>query len=151
MAPPERTFEAVRRLDLSSSSVVRILFGLRGLPGSALNLDGLTRLGFTVLGEAPPNELALGVIGRFWTLRGDLQRFAPDEYRRFSDHGFAKAAWGFAITADPGGTRLRTETRISGTDPASTRRFRLYWRVVGPFSGIVRTEALRTIARDAEA
>lgn len=50
----------------------------------------------------------------------------------------------------PAETRLLTETRISGTDVASTRSFRVYWMVIGPFSGLIRRETLHAIARDAE-
>jgi hypothetical protein len=144
------TFAAVRRLDLSRSAVARALFRLRGLPTSAMSLAGLERMRFTVLDEWPPHELALGVIGRFWTPRGALRRFVAEEYLAFSEPGYAKAAWGFEVIDDPTGTRLRTETRISGTDAASTRSFRLYWVVIAPFSGVIRREALRAIATDAE-
>ncbi len=69
---------------------------------------------------------------------------------RFDEfEGYAKAVWDFRLTPEAGGTRLSTETRINCTDAASRRRFRLYWRIVGPFSGLIRIALLRAVARAA--
>jgi len=35
-------------------------------------------------------------------------------------------------------------------DPRSRRKFARYWRVVGPFSGLIRTSLLRAAKRRAE-
>ena len=48
------------------------------------------------------------------------------------------------------GSLVATETRVRCTDAASLRSFRRYWRVIRPFSGLVRREALRAIRRTAE-
>ena len=48
------------------------------------------------------------------------------------------------------GTRLSTETRVRCSEDASRRRFRLYWAVIAPFSGLIRREVLRTIRHEAE-
>jgi hypothetical protein len=45
---------------------------------------------------------------------------------------------------------LTTETRVRCTDPAIRRAFLRYWRVIRPFSGLVRREALRLARVDAE-
>ena len=151
-APPDVVYDAVRRLDLSRSFVVRILFALRGLPNRELNLDSiLGRGGFVLLGEEPPQELLLGLIGRFWTPRGDIQRFEPQGFRPFDRPGYAKAAWQLLVVPRPSGdTLLVTETRVQCTDASSLRRFRWYWRLVGPFSGLVRKQTLDLIKGDAE-
>ena len=48
----------------------------------------------------------------------------------------------------PGGrSQLTTETRVAATDAASRRSFGRYWRVVGPFSALIRRRWLRSIAR----
>ena len=114
--------------------------------------EGIERRAFTVLVEQPPTALVLGIVGRFWTPRGDLQRVAPEDWVPFDEPGFAKAAWGFSLEALPeGGCRLATETRVWCTDPASRRRFLRYWRIVGPFSGWIRREILRLVRRQSEA
>lgn len=150
-ATPEAVYAAVRRLDLSRSGVIRLLFGLRGLPTRGITLDTFLERGFVLLDETPGQELLLGLIGRFWTLKGDLQRFEPAAFRSFDRPGYAKAAWTFHLTPQPSGsTLLVTETRVRCTDNASLCRFRRYWRVVGPFSGVIRKEILRAVKQDAE-
>ncbi len=49
-----------------------------------------------------------------------------------------------------GSTMLSTHTRCHATGPAARRAMRLYWVLIGPFSGLIRRELLRTIARLAE-
>ena len=150
-ATPEAVYEAARTLDLSRSWLVRTLFRLRGLPTDRLDLEGFLVFGFVLLDERPQQELLLGLIGRFWTLRGHLQRFEPSVFAAFDQPGFAKAAWTFFVDPQPEGfVRLSTETRVQCTDAASLRQFRRYWRVVGPFSGLIRKEMLRVIKREAE-
>ena len=140
-----------RNLDLRGSRIARLLFRLRGMRGDALGLDGLRRMGFSVLADVPGEELVLGLIGRFWTPSGGLCRFDAPDFVAFDEPGWAKAAWNFGLTPTPDGrVRLTTETRVRCTDAASRRRFRAYWLVVRPFSGLIRRIVLREIRRQAE-
>lgn len=162
-APPAYVYRAARGLDLRAAPLMRTLFLLRSLPGLlpragrrqaplGSTLDGLLRTGFVVLGERPGEELLLGLVGRFWTPGGDIQRVTPPEFAAWDRPGFARAAWNFTVApAGDGATRLATETRVKCTDEASARRFRRYWRVVGPFSGLIRREMLWTLRRGVEA
>jgi hypothetical protein len=45
------------------------------------------------------------------------------------------------------GPRLSTETRIEAVDEAARRAFLRYWRIVGPFSALIRRRWLKQIAR----
>jgi hypothetical protein len=160
--PAERVYAALRQLDLSGSKLVRWLFRLRGLPALfsfrdkpqqrlGLTLDGLLKNGFILLGEARPREIALGLVGKFWTSLGCLQRLQAAEFSNFTTPGYAKAVWNFSLSPQTEGiTRLFTETRVLCLDETSRRRFRLYWVFVRPFSGLIRREALRAIKRQAE-
>jgi hypothetical protein len=49
----------------------------------------------------------------------------------------------------PDHARLVTETRVGCTDAGSRRRFRLYWLLVRPFSGVIRKAMLGAVAREA--
>lgn len=161
-APPERAYQAARRLDLSGSVLVRTLFALRSLPAlftgkrgrgeKALGttMDGLLRNGFVLLDERPPHELVLGLVGRFWTPAGGIERIHPAEFAVFDRPGMAVAAWNFTVLPTDEGSLVATETRVRCTDDAARRSFRRYWRVVRPFSGMIRMEALRAIRRAAE-
>lgn len=148
---PESTYQAIKDLDLSHSRLIRTLFALRGLPsGNSLTLRNLTEDGFVVLAEDPPTEIVLGLIGRFWKMRGGLNAFEAGEFVSFADRGFVKAAWNFHVAPAEGGSTVSTETRVAATDDASRRSFRRYWFFIGPFSGLVRREALRLIKRSSK-
>lgn len=162
-APPERAYAAARRLDLGGSPVVRALFALRSLPARftrrgyhgeralGMSAEGLLRSGFVLLDERPPHEFVLGLVGRFWTPAGGIERIDPAEFAGFDRPGMAVAAWNFTVLPTDQGSLVATETRVRCTDDAARRSFARYWRVVRPFSGLIRMEALRAIRRSAEA
>ena len=137
-APPDRVWDAIHETRLGELRVARTLFRLRGLP-SARDSGILELEGFQRLAEEPGRELVLGAVGKPWSPRGGLVRGADP--RTFREPGYAVMA--LNITHD--GTTLATETRVLCTDSGSRRLFRLYWLVVGPFSGIVRNDWLRAI------
>ena len=150
-APARDTYAAARNLDLSGSAVVRWLFRLRGLPPSALTLDGLTTLRFKPLREDPPRGFALGLVGQFWRPSGRLLDFEPGDFTTLHRPGFAKAIWTFRVFAGADSRSfLRTWTRVRCMDEAARRKFLRYWRFVGPFSGLIRTKGLRLIREAAE-
>ena len=150
-APPEAIYRTLLTLNLSRSVIIRVLFLLRGMPASCLTLEGLFDLGFVVLAENRPREFLLGLIGKFWLPRGELLRFEADSFTAFHKQGYAKAALNLSFEeASSRTTRVSTETRVFCTDEQSRRRFRLYWLLVRPFSGLIRKEILRTLKRQLE-
>ena len=149
-APAERVWAALLDVDFGRSPVIRWLFRLRGLPSTTLRIDGLRRLRFVPLELSPPRRYALGIIGRFWTPGGALRKFSPESFTMFDEPDFAKALWSFEIEPLPEGCRLKTETHVRCTSPRARRRFRIYWALVGPFSGWIRREILRLVKRGAE-
>ncbi|HEX9864882.1 MAG TPA: hypothetical protein VGC03_07965 [Acidimicrobiia bacterium] len=149
VAPPEVVYPIARNLDLSGSWLTRSLLAARGL-GRHTRLGDLERIGFTLLAEDPPNGFVHGVIGRFWRPSGELVDFDRESFPDFARSGFAKAAWSFEIMATETGAGLSTETRVLCLDEASRRSFLRYWRLIGPFSGLIRKEALRVIKTQAE-
>jgi hypothetical protein len=160
-APVDVTYRAVRDFDLARSPVVLALLFARGLPtmftGAVkpkrqLGLDEIIDSGFVVLGEEPGREIVLGIVGKFWQLSSGVHRIEADEFTGFDTPGFAKAVWNFVVSERTGGgSSVVTETRVACTDADSLRKFSLYWRVVGPFSALIRRVLLRGIKRDAEA
>lgn len=152
-APIDRVYAAARLLDMRRSWITRALFRLRGLPRIALNLDGMLRWGFVLLADEPPREIVFGLIGCFWTLSPRIQPVSASSFSAFGQPGFAKVVGNLALLPDPnqeGAVRVTTETRILGLDAGSRRAFRLYWTLVGPFSGLIRKEWLRLIKNAAE-
>jgi hypothetical protein len=162
-ASRERVFEEILRYDFRDSRVTRVLMALRGYGGRVRRRvnreqqgtlsESLTRFGFTPLAEAPGEELVFGLVGQFWRPSGGLRTVSASEFAGFRESGFAKAAWNLlcAKTADPAVTELSTETRVVCYGDAARRKFLLYWRVVEPFSGLIRWSLLRGVRRAAEA
>jgi hypothetical protein len=150
-APPARVWRAVRSVDLNASAVNRWLFRARGLfRQGSLSIDDLLDLGFVLLGEDRPQELLLGLVGRPWLPLGGPVRVTPEGFRTFRRPGYARIAWNFSLRPRGGKTRVETETRIRCTDEQARRFFGWYWGMVGPFSAVVRTQALKQIRRRAE-
>jgi hypothetical protein len=148
----DEVYAQVRRLDMSDAKLMKLLFRLRGLPTPRrLMLDDMLKTGFGILDERVGEEFLLGLVGRFWTPSGNIIRVKPENFREFDRSGYAKAAWNFSLTPDENGTvQLTTETRVQCTDKVSRRQFRLYWMLIGSFSGLIRKEMLRTLKRNAE-
>jgi hypothetical protein len=146
-----KVYQTLRSADFSDSVIIRTLFRLRGLPAASTNLDGLLQLGFVLVDEVPPEELVLGLVGKFWTYRAQILQLDAVQFGQFNQKGYAKLAWNFALREfAPGIVRLSTETRIVCTDDRSRSRFKLYWTIIGKFSGLTRKEMLRVVKRRIE-
>src|SRR5215216_2409950 len=104
-----------------------------------------------VLLDEAADEVAYGVVGRFWTPTGGVVRVSAEEFASFAEPGYARAAFNFRVERDPrpGATLLSTETRILAADEAARRSFLRYWRVIHPGSALIRRVWLRAIARRA--
>ena len=161
LAPADRTYDAARNVDLARSRVIRGLFAARGVPRMVrgrrrpvprtMTLDDLLAAGFVWLGEDPGREFVLGLVGTFWKPSGGVRRIEPREFAAFEEPGQAKATWNVRVIPDGDDrTFVSTETRVRVPDEASRRRFALYWAAIGPFSGVIRKQALVLIKRNAE-
>jgi hypothetical protein len=144
-------YQTLRSVDFADSIIIRTLFRLRGLPTKSTNVDGLVQVGFLIVDEIPPEELVLGLVGKLWTYRAEILKLDAVQYGEFNQRGYAKLAWNFALKESaPGLVRLSTETRIVCTDNHSRVRFKLYWALIGRFSGLTRKEMLRVVQRRVE-
>jgi hypothetical protein len=114
-------------------------------------LQDLLGHGFGLLAEQAGEELVIGTMGRFWRARGQLCATTGAEFVQPASAGTAKAAWNFAVRQHSnGGTELRTETRVLCADSASRWRFRAYWTLIRPCSGLIRREMLAAVRLRAE-
>jgi len=108
--------------------------------------------GFVILAETPGKEFVAGVAGRFWRPDGGrhLDLKARD-FARFARVGEAKVALNFRVRPGPlHYSVLSTETRILCFGRAARWKFRLYWALVRPFSGLIRKAILRQVKEEAE-
>lgn len=164
-APPARALAAAEHVTLAEIPVAAALLQARNLPALIAGRPrlGLMRTrsirelleagGFVRLGEDPGREVVYGVAGRFWRLAGNapITLAGAAAFAEFAEPGTVKVALGFRAPAEDGGTRLVTETRIAAMDDTACRSFARYWRVIRPFSGLIRIVWLRAAKRRAEA
>jgi len=148
---PSDIYGVVRSLSFSDTPVVPLLFRLRGIPLTVTGMQQLERMGFVQLAENPGEEFVLGLVGKFWTLRGSIKGISAKRFSLFDQKGYAKAAWNVSVRSlDTRTAILSTETRIQCADEKSRRRFLLYWLAIRPFSGCIRVSILRAVQRRVE-
>ena len=157
-APASVVYQSLLRSDFSELWLVRVLMTIRSgkrLPRNRVPGDLRQRLqgtGFVILSEVPNEEIVTGVAGRFWRPDGGrCMELTAKDFAAFSPSGFAKAVWNFKLRADStGSTVLSTETRVKCFGSAAFWKFRLYWTLVGPFSGLMRKAILKQVKTDTE-
>lgn len=157
-APTSVVYPFLLQSDFSDVWLVRILMSLRSgkwLPRNRIPGDLLQRLkgtGFVVLAEVPDEELVIGVAGRFWRPDGGrCMELTADDFVGFSRPGYAKVAWNFKVRENSSAsTVLSTETRIQCFGRAALWKFRVYWSLVGPFSGLMRKAILKQVKSEAQ-
>ncbi len=160
-APPERVFDAIRRVRADEITLFRLLTwirrGGRSVPPSVLNaavgkplLDLATETGFVWLADDPARELVVGTV--IAAPRGTRGRLTPEVFKKTLPPGFVLAAMNFVVAPDGrGGSNVATETRVFANSPGARRAFAAYWRVIYPGSAIIRRMWLRAIERRATA
>jgi hypothetical protein len=168
-AGAERTYQAVRALDPDqvgqSVPFMQLMVRLRDLParlgrrapGAVLaDPERLAseqyRQAFLLIDEEPGTEFVIGMIGKFTSPREmEFRRFDPPQFAAFGEPGYGKVATGFLVLPyGTGRSLLCTETRTVTTDPDSARRFRRYWKVIGPFAGYIMRHWLTLAKQHAE-
>ena len=147
-ASQEDVYAAIWKTDFGASWIIKILFLFRGLPFRRLYLKSVFQENVCMLEEQQPEECVLGMIARVWTVKGDVQKVTPEEFRNWNQSDFLKVAFNFYLDAKDNGTVLSTETRILPIDRKAKRYFKVYWAFVAPFSSLVRWAMLRRIAEE---
>ena len=158
-APPERVFEAIRRVRADEISLFRTLTWIRRggqpLPHSILDagnreslIDVALQGGFVLLAADPPREIAIGAV--IHAPKGTHGTLTPQVFQKDLPPGFVLATMNFIVAPDgPGRSRVSTETRVYANSPSARRTFAVYWRVIYPGSAIIRVMWLRAIAKRA--
>jgi hypothetical protein len=136
-ANAERADRALREVTWGDVPFVRALVFARGLGrprGSDTILAALARRA-EVVEDVPGEGVVLSLTRQFWRLRWRGPEPPATALVEFRARDGA----------------LATETRVHVPDLPSRRKFARYWRVVGPFSGLIRVLVLRAAKRRAEA
>lgn len=157
-AAPATVMRAIRELTPREVPLLVALMALRRAPVLLRGhlprvrgrlLDGFRAAGFTPLRQSS-DELVFGIVGRFWRPDSGLRHVEASDFRDFAEPGWAKGAINFEVQRIGDRTVVTTETRVAATDQAARRSFGRYWRVVGPWSALIRVAWLRAIRRRAE-
>lgn len=139
---PERALEVVIAMPAAPDPVVGLLLRLRGIRArtSIEELPGV--LGFEEL-ERTSTLLVAGGSGTPWRPGGGTGPFAD------AAPGTVRMAIAFWAEHRPEGSLLVTETRVAAADEQARRAFARYWRLIRPFSGLMRRRWLAAAARRA--
>lgn len=105
--------------------------------------------GWVLLGERPNDEIALGLVGKFWRPVIEFATVRPDAFREFAEPGYAKTIYSLSVRPiDARHTLLCGVMRTATTDEQARTWFRRYW-TLGVGSGAhVLVYGLLETARD---
>jgi hypothetical protein len=109
--------------------------------------------GWILLGERPGEEIAPGLVGKFWRPVIEFARISSAaEFREFDQPGFAKTVYDLsARNVDSNRTLLSGLMRTATTDEHARRWFRRYWSFgVGTGAHILVGSLLESARRAAE-
>lgn len=151
-APSARVWAALAATTWSDLWLTRPLVLLRGLrPSGTGTTRGLLDGGPVVpLYLEPGRYAAGGRIARPWKPRPELGPAVEtlDDLAAPVSGSWLKYGMDFRLHDLPGGrTRLSTFTLCQPTDEAARRAFGRYWLLIRPFSGLIRRDILRAVAR----
>ena len=152
-APPQLTWDALMGVDLielgRSRPLVGMLGALRALPElvgqlvhgeppsraperiTLRDMSGLPREhgGWVLLSERSGEEIALGLVGKFWRPVIEYADVSAEDFAGFSEPGYAKTIYALSLRPLPesAGTLLSAVMRTATTDERARRWFRRYW------------------------
>jgi len=166
-ATPEVAYRAVNEATLGDMSVVvRLLLWLRAIPdrimgNKSMDLDSRTPIitqqsdDSIILEQQAPHEIVLGMImkGRVWEKQNkEIKLTHADDFLAFKDpeHCWVVSHLRVDSSGTPGTVIVRTESRTMGLSQQATKEFKSYWRIIKPFSGLIRRLMLNAIKYRAE-
>lgn len=155
---PDLAHSVVRHFDFARSDLVRMLFSLRTVPSrlrgerpasASMRIDdiGAPNTGFHVFVDEP-TSLLVASVGRFWEPDIRFHDVSEARFAEFMDAGFGKLAWEVRFEARGQGTRIVFELRVTATDDDAWQHFRRYFRLVGPFSRLIRRHVLDMVVEE---
>jgi hypothetical protein len=168
------TWAALMRVDLIEVGrrrpLIALLSALRALPdvmshllhgrpspGAPLHLQlrdlvepPLQDDGWVMLGERFQDEIAVGLVGKFWRPVIMFAKVSAESFRSFAEPGFAKTIYSLSVRPVADGRTLLTGVmRTATTDEHARRWFRRYW-TLGVGSGAhVLVQGVIDLAREA--
>ena len=110
-----------------------------------------TEGGWILLGERPGEEIALGLVGKFWRPVIEYADVGAEDFRDFSEPGYAKTVYQLSVRPRDGGALLSGLMRTATTDEHARRWFRRYWTLgVGSGAHVLVHALLESVREDTE-
>lgn len=136
--------QAIALREMPGRLLKKLGFGASHLPSRPFGFHSFTRLG-----EAPGQEIAFGLAGRFWHMDYGLHPVADvAAFARLTE--LPRLVLNVCVEAVDGpGCRLVTHTRVHCPTTEQRRRFAPYWYAIRPVSGLIRRRLLQRIAHQA--
>ena len=108
--------------------------------------------GWVLLRERPRDEIAFGLIGKFWRPVIEFSTVPAARFREFAEPGYAKTIYSLSVRAiDERRTLVSGAMRTATTDEHARRWFRRYWTLgVGSGAHILVNGVLEVTRRTAE-
>ena len=173
----DATWQALLRTDLIEvgrrKPVVGMLGALRMLPDLAaqilhgerpststerMTLHDISKIpldegGWTLLGECAGEEIALGLVGKFWRPVIEFAKVPARDFLDFAEPGYAKTVYSLSVRAlGDRRTLLSGLMRTATTDEHAQRWFRRYWTFgVGAGAHVLVSGLLEVVREDAMA
>jgi hypothetical protein len=109
--------------------------------------------GWVLLGERPPEGIALGLVGTFWRPVIEYAEVDADQFRDFAQPGFAKTIYALGTRRlDDQRTLLWATMRTATTDEHARAWFRRYWTFgVGSGAHVLARGLIDVVREEAEA
>ncbi len=106
--------------------------------------------GWVLLGERERDEIALGLVGKFWRPVIVYAPVTAEQFRDFAEPGYAKTIYSLSVRrVDDARTLLTGTMRTATTDEAARTWFRRYW-TLGVGSGAhVLVDGVLDVTREA--
>jgi hypothetical protein len=175
-ADPETVWDALMNVDLLDvgrrAPLVGVLGALRILPElvshllhgerppkapESMRLREIAEMapeqgGWVLLGERDGEEIALGLVGKFWRPIIEYAHVSADGFRDFDQPEYAKTVYELSVRPLPDGRSLLSGLMRTATTDAHARRwFRRYWTFgVGSGAHVLVHALLETVREQAE-
>jgi hypothetical protein len=95
--------------------------------------------GWVLLGERPEQEIALGLVGKFWRPVIEYAEVPAADFRAFSTPGFARTIYALSVTRIDDARRCSPAMRTATTSDDTRRWFHRYWTPASPaYSTLIR-------------
>ncbi|MHA3057454.1 hypothetical protein [Acinetobacter sp. ANC 4641] len=155
VASPAQAMNAILNYRTQDESFFRCAIALRELPNRLLHKsqqskDYFSLDNFTLLEQNGDQEVIFGLAGQFWKLDyGQAPIADSTSFLAFDQPECAKLVLYFSVEQlDETHSRVTTETRVFCLDKKALSKFRLYWYLIRPVSGLIRRRILSQIQKN---